>query len=350
MRLVAPRPRELMLSSHLNTLQVLRGTTSCLLVMPMLPPAITSSRFSPPGTLPEASSPLSLTSATTTEPEAVALASAPAAPDTKTADTVANLATSANPKIASLASLGLTAGLNIPHHVAIIMDGNGRWAQRRGFIRLMGHRQGAKAVTRTVEAAAELGVGVLTLFAFSSENWRRPDDEVSGLMELFAKVLKKERERLHKNNIKVSFIGDTSRFSAKLRKAISLYDELHYEQVAMRLNIAINYGGRWDITQAARTLAKQVKAGTLEPEDITEERMREALSTPYDVDLLIRTGGEYRISNFLLYQCAYSEMVVTDTLWPDFGQEDLLKAFASFNKRERRFGRTSAQVQSGSTT
>lgn len=234
--------------------------------------------------------------------------------------------------------------LVIPHHVAIIMDGNGRWAKKRGMLRLMGHRQGAQAVTRTVEASVQLGVKVLTLFAFSSENWQRPAEEVSGLMALFAKVLKTERERLHQNNIQVHFIGDISRFSDKLICASKELEELTAANDAMTLNIAINYGGRWDVAQAARRLAEQVQQGTLKLEDINAATMQQSLSVIDDVDLLIRTGGEYRLSNFLLFQCAYSEFYVTDTLWPDFGGEDLKTALVYFSGRERRFGKTSEQI------
>lgn len=232
----------------------------------------------------------------------------------------------------------------VPRHLAIIMDGNGRWAKKRGMMRLMGHRQGARAVTRTVEFAASLGVSVLTLFAFSSENWKRPPEEVSGLMELFASVLKSERDRLHKNNIKVRFVGDLSRFSEKLRKAVAELQQLTASNTAMQLNIAINYGGRWDITQAARSLALDVRAGLIAPEDITEQSIQERLTVLDDVDLLIRTGGESRISNFLLYQCAYSEFYVCEALWPDFDEEQIRAAVTYFNSRERRFGMTSEQV------
>lgn len=238
--------------------------------------------------------------------------------------------------------------LVVPRHVAIIMDGNGRWAKKRGMIRLMGHRQGAQAVTRTVECAARLGVKTLTLFAFSSENWRRPADEVTGLMDLFAKVLKSEREKIHQNNIKVRFVGDISRFSDKLIRAIGEFESLTISNSAMTLNIAINYGGRWDLAQAARHLALQVQQGTLDPNAIDEQTLQQALAVREDVDLLIRTGGEHRISNFLLYQCAYSEFFVTDTLWPDFGEQELRAAFTYFAGRERRFGRTSEQVAAAS--
>ncbi|MDO4675597.1 MAG: polyprenyl diphosphate synthase [Anaerobiospirillum succiniciproducens] len=232
----------------------------------------------------------------------------------------------------------------VPRHLAIIMDGNGRWAKKRGMIRLMGHRRGAQAVTRAVETAVAKGVQTLTLFAFSSENWRRPQDEVSGLMDLFAKVLKSERDRLHDNGIKVQFIGDLSKFSSRLNEAIDELVSLTCNNQRMVLNIAINYGGRWELMQAAKSLAIDLKNGKISEQDITEEAMQERLCVAQDVDLLIRTGGECRISNFLLFQCAYSEFYVTDTLWPDFDEKEFDKALAYFNGRERRFGMTSEQV------
>lgn len=232
----------------------------------------------------------------------------------------------------------------VPRHLAIIMDGNGRWAKKRGMIRLMGHRRGAQAVTRAVETAVAKGVQTLTLFAFSSENWRRPQDEVSGLMDLFAKVLKSERDRLHDNGIKVQFIGDLSKFSSRLNEAIDELVSLTCNNQRMVLNIAINYGGRWELMQAAKSLAIDLKNGKISEQDITEEAMQERLCVAQDVDLLIRTGGECRISNFLLFQCAYSEFYVTDTLWPDFDEKEFDKALTYFNGRERRFGMTSEQV------
>ena len=232
----------------------------------------------------------------------------------------------------------------VPRHLAIIMDGNGRWAKKRGMIRLMGHRRGAQAVTRAVETAVAKGVQTLTLFAFSSENWRRPQDEVSGLMDLFAKVLKSERDRLHDNGIKVQFIGDLSKFSSRLNEAINELVSLTCNNQRMVLNIAINYGGRWELMQAAKSLAIDLKNGKISEQDITEEAMQERLCVAQDVDLLIRTGGECRISNFLLFQCAYSEFYVTDTLWPDFDEKEFDKALNYFNGRERRFGMTSEQV------
>lgn len=237
----------------------------------------------------------------------------------------------------------------VPRHLAIIMDGNGRWAKKRGMIRLMGHRRGSQAVTRTVETAVARGVSILTLFAFSSENWRRPQDEVSGLMDLFAKVLKSERERLHSNGIKVQFIGDLSKFSSRLNAAIDDLVELTANNSKMTLNIAINYGGRWELMQAAKSLAQDLALGKISADEISESSMQQRLCVSDDVDLLIRTGGECRISNFLLYQCAYSEFYVTDTLWPDFDEVEFDKAITYFNGRERRFGMTSEQVASAKT-
>lgn len=245
----------------------------------------------------------------------------------------------------NLSSKGTSGEGAIPRHLAIIMDGNGRWAKKRGLPRLMGHRQGSKAVTRTVEAAARDGVSILTLFAFSSENWKRPLEEVTGLMDLFAKVLVSERENLHKNNIKVRFVGDLSKFSDKLRNAIDDIETLTAQNDRMLLQIAINYGGRWDIVQAVRKVAQEVQAGELEISELDESCFRQHLAVVDDVDLLIRTGGEYRISNFLLYQCAYSELYVTETLWPDFGAEHLHEAFGYYSKRERRFGMISEQLK-----
>lgn len=239
-----------------------------------------------------------------------------------------------------------SGGEKIPRHLAIIMDGNGRWAKKRGMPRLMGHRQGAKAVTRTVEAAAQKGISILTLFAFSSENWKRPAEEVSGLMDLFAKVLVSERDNLHKNGIKVLFIGDLSRLSPKLQSAIASIEQLTEHNERMLLQIAVNYGGRWDIVQAAKQIAQKVQDGSLDISSLDDASFKQYLSVGDDVDLLIRTGGEYRISNFLLYQCAYSELYVTDTLWPDFDSEQMQKAIDYFSSRERRFGMISEQLKS----
>lgn len=233
----------------------------------------------------------------------------------------------------------------IPRHIAIIMDGNGRWAEKRGMSRVKGHREGAAAVRRTIEAAARFGVTSLTLFAFSSENWKRPQAEVSALMELFSLSLKKETPVLHKNNIKAKVIGDVSRFNQGLQKAIAALEDLTAQNTGLELNIAANYGGRWDIVQACRKIQDQISCGKVTQKDLDEEYFNKQLSLPQDIDLLIRTGGEMRISNFLLWQCAYSEMYVTDVLWPDFDENELEKALLFFSGRERRFGMTSAQIR-----
>ncbi|MCR5085192.1 MAG: di-trans,poly-cis-decaprenylcistransferase [Succinivibrionaceae bacterium] len=238
-------------------------------------------------------------------------------------------------------------GGRIPHHVAIIMDGNGRWAQGRGMMRVAGHREGARAVRRVVEAAARMGVGILTLFAFSSENWNRPGSEVGALMRLFAVALRRERQGLLDNGIRLRLIGRRERFSDSLQRAIAQAEELTAGGTRMTLNIAANYGGRLDLLEAVRRLERRRAAGGLDPESLTESDLAAELYEPTDVDLLIRTGGERRISNFLLWQCAYSELYFTDTLWPDFGEPDLSAAVDWYASRERRFGRTSAQVHEG---
>jgi len=234
-----------------------------------------------------------------------------------------------------------------PRHVAIIMDGNGRWAESRGEPRHAGHRAGVGAVRATVEECARAGVEVLTLFAFSSENWRRPALEVSLLMDLFFAALQKEARRMKDNNIRLRVIGDRSAFSAKLQKRIAETEAITADNDGLMLQVAANYGGRWDLVQAARSLAEQVRAGRLDPADIDEQRLAAALSFASlpDPDLFIRTGGERRISNFLLWQCAYTELYFTDVLWPDFDQAALRQAFADFAGRQRRFGRTGDQIK-----
>lgn len=235
----------------------------------------------------------------------------------------------------------------IPQHVAIIMDGNGRWAQSRSKNRVAGHKAGVESVRSSVTSARQLGVKALTLFAFSSENWLRPEAEVSVLMELFMFVLTREVKRLHKNGIRFQIIGDISRFSNKLQKQIKASEELTKENSDMVLSIAANYGGRWDITQATKHIAKKVKDNALEVEDITEETLSHHVSLHGlpELDLLIRTGGDYRISNFLLWQAAYAEFYFTELLWPDFDGEAFEKAIFSFDKRERRFGLTGEQIK-----
>jgi len=239
---------------------------------------------------------------------------------------------------------------SVPQHIAIIMDGNGRWAKKRHQPRFMGHRAGVKAVENIVKHCAELGVGVLSLFAFSSENWRRPTKEVSLLMELFALSLKQQAKRLHKNNIRLQIIGDISKFSDSLQNQINQAQQLTADNTGLIINIAANYGGRWDIAQAVQKVAKKVASGDLQAEDITEEMIGAELTTAAipEPDLFIRTGGEERVSNFMLWQMAYTEFYFSETLWPDFDSQQLDNAISSFNDRERRFGKTSEQIQQDS--
>jgi len=235
----------------------------------------------------------------------------------------------------------------IPKHIAIIMDGNGRWAKQRHQPRFMGHRAGVKAVENIVKHCASLGVSVLSLFAFSSENWKRPTKEVTLLMELFALSLKQQAKRLHKNNIRLHIIGDISKFSTSLQKQIQQAEQLTANNSGLTINVAANYGGHWDITQSVQQLAEKVKSGQLDPSDITEADIAQGLSTAElsEPDLFIRTGGEQRVSNFMLWQLAYTEFYFTDTLWPDFNSEQLDSAIDSFFQRERRFGKTSEQIK-----
>ncbi len=232
----------------------------------------------------------------------------------------------------------------IPRHIAIIMDGNGRWAQQRFLPRMAGHRRGVENVRSTVRACAEKGVQFLTLFAFSSENWRRPADEVSFLMQLFVLALEQEVAKLHENGIRFKVIGDLSRFEPRLARLISEAEQLTRDNARLTLTVAANYGGRWDMIQAVTRMLKdkpQLAAG------FSEADLLPYLSLSYapEPDLFIRTGGEQRISNFLLWQLAYTEMYFTDTLWPDFDAAALERAIASYRQRERRFGRTSEQLQ-----
>ncbi len=241
----------------------------------------------------------------------------------------------------------LLAQGRIPRHVAIIMDGNGRWARRRGMPRIAGHRAGVESVRRVVSACGDHGVEVLTLFAFSSENWKRPQQEVGLLMELFLTVLKKEVKKLHRNNVRLKVVGAREAFSEKLQERIRIAENLTRDNDGLTLVIAANYGGRWDVTQAARQLAEQVARGELKPEQIDERRLGEHLAVADlpEPDLFIRTGGEQRISNFLLWQLAYTELYFTDVLWPDFDREQFELALRSFAGRQRRFGRTGEQVE-----
>jgi undecaprenyl diphosphate synthase len=236
------------------------------------------------------------------------------------------------------------AAAAVPRHVAIIMDGNGRWATSRGFPRVMGHQKGAAAVRRVVEAAASRGIGVLTLFAFSSENWKRPRTEVAALMQLFVRALDKETSSLLENGIRLRVLGDVSAFPESLRRRIAQAEERTKDCGRMLLNVAANYGGRWDIVQAARAAARDVAEGRLDIASLDEARFSTYLAEPLDVDLMIRTGGEKRISNFLMWQASYSELFFSDTLWPDYGADDLDAAIRFFQGRERRFGMTSEQL------
>ena len=242
-----------------------------------------------------------------------------------------------------------TAPSAVPRHVAIIMDGNNRWAKKRFMPGVAGHKAGVDAVRAVIKVCAEAKVEVLTLFAFSSENWQRPADEVSALMDLFFKALRREAKRLNDNNISLRIIGDRSRFNPQLQAAMREAEALTAGSNRFVLQIAANYGGQWDIAQAAQRLAREVQAGHLQPEDITPELLQTCLATgdlPLP-DLCIRTGGEPRISNFLLWQLAYAELYFSDLFWPDFKHDAMRTALADFASRQRRFGKTSEQVEAG---
>ncbi|WP_369075124.1 polyprenyl diphosphate synthase [Thiohalocapsa halophila] len=234
----------------------------------------------------------------------------------------------------------------VPEHVAIIMDGNGRWANQRGLPRTAGHRAGAKAVRAVVEESVRHGVGALTLFAFSSENWRRPPGEVMVLMELFMSTLQVEVQRLVEHDVQLRVIGDLSAFSERLRAQFEDAEAATRQNRRLILQVAANYGGRWDITQAVRAIACDVAAGRLGPEAIDEAAVAERLSFPDlpDPDLFIRTGGEKRISNFLLWQSAYAELYFSDLMWPEFDADAFAAALNDFARRQRRFGLTSEQI------
>ncbi|MCW8901950.1 MAG: polyprenyl diphosphate synthase [Gammaproteobacteria bacterium] len=236
---------------------------------------------------------------------------------------------------------------SIPRHVAIIMDGNGRWAQKRGLPRVAGHKAGVETVRTVIQSCAEKGIEVVTLFAFSSENWRRPKKEVTLLMSLFLAALQREVKKLHKNGVQLRIVGDVSAFDNKIQEQIKKSEELTKNNKTLILNIAANYGGQWDITEAVKALANQVESGDLKAEDITSELIKQNL-TMCDLpepDLFIRTGGEQRISNFLIWQLAYSELYFTDTLWPDFDRQAFEDALTSFAGRQRRFGHTGEQIE-----
>ena len=237
----------------------------------------------------------------------------------------------------------------LPAHVAIIIDGNGRWAKKKGLPRIAGHRRGLESVRNAVKVCVDKGIPYLTLFAFSSENWRRPPTEVQLLMDLFANALESKARKLHENEVCLRVVGDTVRFSPRIRMLINRAENLTRENGKLNLTVAANYGGRWDIAQACRKFALEVANGDLDPEAVQEQDIERYLSTRFlpEPDLFVRTGGEKRISNFLLWQLAYTELYFTDTLWPDFDNDSWDLAFTSFARRQRRFGQTGDQVMGG---
>lgn len=239
----------------------------------------------------------------------------------------------------------------LPRHIAIIMDGNGRWAKEQGEDRLYGHLHGVESVRNIVEAAAELGIEYLTLYAFSTENWDRPEDEVAGLMELLVATIKKEVPTLNKNNIKLHVIGDTNMLPAFAQQELNEAINETAANTGLNLVMALSYSSRWEMTNAVKKIAADVREGRLEPGDITQATFQNYLATKNfpDPELMIRTSGEFRISNFLLYQIAYTELYFTNTRWPDFRKENLYEAISDFQQRERRFGKTGEQVQKEKT-
>ena len=234
----------------------------------------------------------------------------------------------------------------LPQHVAVVMDGNGRWAKKRFLPRTAGHKAGVKATRRLVELCAIKGIGALTLFAFSSENWSRPDQEVSSLMSLFVSTLNSEINKLHEQGVRICFIGDRTRFSENLQASIAAAEEKTIANTRLKLNIAANYGGRWDIVNAVRSLTRKLAAGDISEQQITEQAFTRELCLvdQPEPDLFIRTGGEQRISNFLLWQIAYTELFFTDTLWPEFNDAAFDEALDWYATRQRRFGKTGDQV------
>lgn len=236
---------------------------------------------------------------------------------------------------------------NLPRHVAMIMDGNGRWAKKRLLPRFAGHKAGLEAVRDMIKCCAARQIDALTLFAFSSENWRRPEEEVSLLMQLFVTALEREVKKLHKNNVRLQIIGERTAFSEKLQRLIAEAEQLTADNTGLCLTVAANYGGHWDITEAVRQIATKVSEQTLTPDMITPDTVAEHMCLAHlpEPDLFIRTGGEERISNFLLWQLAYTEFYFTDILWPDFNEAAFDTALTSFSTRQRRFGRTGDQVE-----
>jgi undecaprenyl diphosphate synthase len=237
----------------------------------------------------------------------------------------------------------------LPRHIAVIMDGNGRWAKKKGVMRLAGHKNGVKAVRETTEACAELGIGYLTLYSFSTENWHRPKAEIEGLMNLLSATIESEEKTIMENNVRLNAIGQTGRLSKDVQTKLKGLMDKSAKNNGLQLNLALSYSGRWDITNAIQRLAKDVKQGKLDIHTLDEKQIAKYMSTAGmpDPELLIRTSGEMRVSNFLLWQIAYTEMHVTETLWPDFRKGDLYKAIIDYQQRERRFGKTSEQLING---
>ncbi len=235
----------------------------------------------------------------------------------------------------------------IPNHIAIIMDGNGRWAKRRGLPRIAGHHEGVNSVRDIVEACGQLGVKYLTLYAFSTENWKRPKDEVSMLMRLLLKALRDERDRLHQNEVQLKAIGEIAALPQDIQDELFEATKLMKRNTGLTLILALSYSGRWDLTNAVKRIAEELNSGRLRKDDINEDVVSGYLSTKDfpDPDLLIRTSGEFRISNFLLWQLAYTELYISKEYWPDFRRTHLYDAIADFQKRERRFGKVSEQIQ-----
>ncbi len=233
-----------------------------------------------------------------------------------------------------------------PKHIVVVMDGNGRWAKKRLMPRTAGHHAGVKATRKIVEDCVKEKISALTLFAFSSENWKRPEQEVSSIMELFVSTLQSEVKSLHEQNVRVRFIGECSAFSEKLQKKINEAKQLTENNSGLQLNIAVNYGGRWDIAEACRSIVKKIQLGELQIDDINAELINDyvCLQELPEPDLFIRTGGEMRISNFLIWQLAYTELYFSDVLWPDFNTDELMKALDWYAGRQRRFGKTGEQV------
>ena len=237
----------------------------------------------------------------------------------------------------------------LPQHIAVVMDGNGRWARQRGLPRVAGHRKGGESVRNIIQLCADKRIPWLTIFAFSSENWRRPKQEVDRLMDLFVQALDKDVKELHKNNVRFRVIGDTQSLAGSIQDRVKKSELLTESNTGMVLTVALNYGGRWDISEACRKLALDIVNDKVSAEAVTPELLGQYISThdTPDPDLFIRTGGEQRISNFLLWQLAYTELYFTDVLWPDFGEAELDLALEAFSGRQRRFGQTSEQVEVG---